>query len=201
MRRDRPGNPGTGDHDSDELTTNGDRALRSSPRHGGGHGHQGTAGLSGGHQATMTNEKAAPPLTDAVWFELVNVPIGNATPQYPNGDQVQTVRRWYPSSFWQGLDITVLNKILDNIDAGPYDGGRYSPAPNAKERAAWPVILKFYPDLSEKQAKSMIATWIKNGVLEKRMHEDPNDRHEHASLFVGKRPGNSFDIKKTTSLG
>ena len=136
----------------------------------------------------------APPLTDAVWFELVNVPIGNATPQYPNGDQVQTVRRWYPSSFWQGLDITVLNKILDNIDAGPYDGGRYSPAPNAKERAAWPVILKFYPDLSEKQAKSMIATWIKNGVLEKRMHEDPNDRHEHASLFVGKRPGDSFDI-------
>jgi hypothetical protein len=136
----------------------------------------------------------APALADAIWFELVNVPIGNATPQYPNGDHVQTVRRWYPSSFWQGLDITVLNKILDNIDAGPYDGGRYSPAPNAKERAAWPVILKFYPDLSEKQAKSMIATWIKNGVLEKRMHEDPNDRHEHASLFVGKRPGDSFDI-------
>jgi hypothetical protein len=109
-----------------------------------------------------------PSLANAVWFKLVDVAIGNTTPQYPNGDHVQTVERWYPSSFWAGFTNAALNQILDKIDAGPYDGARYSPAPNAKERAAWPVILETYPDLGEKQAKSMIATWIKNGVLVKR---------------------------------
>jgi hypothetical protein len=144
----------------------------------------------------MDNAKVniAAPLTEAVWFKLVNVPLGNGTPEYPNGDHVQTVERWIPSSFWAGLTNTTLNQILDKIEAGPYPDGRYSPSPSATRRAAWPVILQFCPELSEKQAKSMIQTWIKTGVLKKRLHEDPNDRHDHQSLFVGKRPGDGFDF-------
>jgi hypothetical protein len=34
---------------------------------------------------------------------LVSVPLGNATPQYPNGDHIQTVEPWTPPKTWEGL--------------------------------------------------------------------------------------------------
>ena len=36
------------------------------------------------------------PMTEAKWFRLVGVDIGNATERYPNGDNVQTVEPWKP---------------------------------------------------------------------------------------------------------
>jgi hypothetical protein len=56
------------------------------------------------------------------------------------------------------------------------------------------VVQEHCPSLTEAQAKKVISTWIKNGVLEKRDHEDPKDRHKHPSLFVAKRPGDSWEI-------
>jgi hypothetical protein len=130
---------------------------------------------------------------DAMWFRLVGVPLGNRSDLYVNGDEVQTVVRWYPPDVFNKLDTGTIHRILDKIEAGPYDGGRYSPAANATDRAAWPVVQEFYPAANEKQAKHIIATWLKTGVLVKRQHEDPKDRHDHPSLFVSKRPGDTWD--------
>jgi hypothetical protein len=49
--------------------------------------------------------------------------------------------------------------------------------------------MDFCPDLNEKQARGVIRTWIKNGVLIERGYEDPKERRPVKGLFVGKRAG------------
>jgi hypothetical protein len=129
----------------------------------------------------------------AMWFCLVGVPLGNGNDLYPSGDEVQTVARWYPPDTFAKLDTATVDRILNKIEAGPYASGRFSPSPNATDRAAWPVVREFCPEASEKEAKHVITTWLKNGVLVKRDHKDPKDSHDHPSLFAGKRPGNTWE--------
>jgi hypothetical protein len=134
-----------------------------------------------------------PRSTEAMWFRLIGVPLGNGNQTYPNGDNVQTAERWYPPNVFAKLNPATIDRILNQIEAGPYEGGRYSPAPNATERAAWPVVQQHVTDLTDKQAKHVIKTWIKSGVLVKGDHKDPKDSHDHVSLFVSKRPGNTWE--------
>jgi hypothetical protein len=135
-----------------------------------------------------------PPGT-AKWFRLVGVRIGNGDAFYPQGDEVQTLEPFAPRDVWALVTTPVANRILDRIDAGPAPGRRYSPAPQSTDRAAWHVVLSELPELiSEKQAKEVISTWIKNGVLEVREYDDPNDPRKTGKpkgLFVNaaKRPG------------
>ena len=133
-----------------------------------------------------------PQSTSAMWFKLVGVPLGNRTTLYPNGDNVHTVERWFPPDIWAEITDVVANEILDKIDRGPEDGRRYSPAQQAKDRAAWPVVVDFCPTLTEEQAKKVIATWLANGVLVQKEHVDPKDRHKKPGLFSGERPGNKW---------
>jgi hypothetical protein len=136
----------------------------------------------------------APPTVDTVWFRLVGVPLNNGTPDYPLGDVVQTVERWVPPDFWEKITTAVANRILDKIDQGPKPGRRYSSATQAKDRAAWPVVAGECPELSERQAKKVIAEWLKTGALVVREHTDAKDRHKKPGLFVGIRPSASWDI-------
>lgn len=132
--------------------------------------------------------------SNTMWFRMIGVPLGNTTvdPDYPQGDNVHTVTRWAPADFWAATTNAVKNQILDMIDEGPYPGGRYSPAANATTRGAWQVVKQFCPDLNEAKARQVIADWINTGILIIRPHRDPNDRQEHPSLFVGKRPGDTW---------
>jgi hypothetical protein len=68
------------------------------------------------------------------WFRLIGVPIGNATPEYPNGDTVQVVEPWEPPDTWAGVSPVTLNAVLDDIDAGLPNGQRYSDAGHGGER-------------------------------------------------------------------
>ena len=126
----------------------------------------------------------------ATWYRLVNVPIGNATELYPEGDQVQALEVWVPPDAWIDLDAERINRILDKIDAGMPDGNRYSDAPRATRRAAWKVIIEEMPDKTEAQAREIIRTWVKTGVLVSRTYENPTDRKSAEGLFVdaAKRP-------------
>jgi hypothetical protein len=138
----------------------------------------------------------APPTAATIWFKIVGVPLNNGTPEYPQGDTVQTVERWAQRDFWADITIPVANRILDMIDQGPgpESGRRYSPAPQAKDRAAWVVVQEICPNLSETQCKKVIAKWLENGVLVVREHVDPKDRHKKPGLLVGNRPGNEREI-------
>jgi hypothetical protein len=126
----------------------------------------------------------------AKWFRLVGVRLGNATEMYPNGDEVQTVEPWTPPETWADLNSDLLNKILTAIEEGLPDGNRYSAGPNVKDRAAWRVVTEHAPQKTEVQAREIIKTWVKNGVLEEDEYDNPATRKKVMGLKViaAKRP-------------
>jgi hypothetical protein len=132
----------------------------------------------------------APPMLKARWFRLVGVQLGNATDLYPDGDSVQTVEPWVPPDIWQDLDAAMLNRMLDAIDAGLPDGNRYTDAAKAGEREAWRVVVEQAPDKTEAQAREIIRTWVKTGVLEHAPYRNPTTRKDVKGLRVNaaKRP-------------
>ena len=133
----------------------------------------------------------APPSIEARWFRIVGVPLGNGTALYPRGDEVPTVEPWNPPDLWREITTAVSNDILDQIERGPGEGQRYSAEKQAAatDRAAWRVVQNLCPSLSDKQCKTVVAEWTKNGVLESRTYQDAEQRKARMGLFVGKRPG------------
>jgi hypothetical protein len=118
------------------------------------------------------------------------VPLGNGNDEYPNGDEVQTLVRWYPPRTWDGLSKDQLNAALTDIDSGLPNGQRYSNEGNATERAAWPIVQRHCPDRTEHQCREIVKAWIKSGLLIKEMYDDPVSRKDRYGLSVdhSKRP-------------
>jgi hypothetical protein len=132
----------------------------------------------------------APPSIEARWFKIVGVSLGNGNALYPNGDEIQVAELWQPPDMWQELSTNIINRILDDIEAGPAAGRRYSSAPSAGcDRAAWSVVQKHAPNLGERQCRVVIATWEKTQMVETRDYQDAADRKSRKGLFVVKRPG------------
>ena len=127
----------------------------------------------------------APSSHEATWFRLIGVPLDNGQGIYQAGDNVQTVERWHPPKTWDGLDSALLNRILDDIEAGCPDGtSRYSTATNAKDRAAWRVVVIHAPDKNEKQAREVINAWVKSGTLFLKEYTDTAARKQFQGLRV-----------------
>jgi AAA domain len=131
-----------------------------------------------------------PPARTATWFKLVGVRLDNGTPDYPNGDDVQTVEPWTPPKTWEGLSSVTLNAALTDIDNGMPNGQRYSAAGPARDRAAWRVVQKHCPNRTETQCREITNTWVKNGVLYDDDYDDPADRKTRKGLRLDptKRP-------------
>lgn len=129
------------------------------------------------------------------WYRLETVRLGNSTADYPDGDAVQAVEIWAPPDMWRNLPPSLCCRILDEIDAGLPDGERYSGAPTARVRAAWPVVRKHAPTLTERQARDAIKTWLRNQVLEERDYYSEARREDIKGLFANpaKRPGRVHD--------
>jgi DNA polymerase I-like protein with 3'-5' exonuclease and polymerase domains len=120
----------------------------------------------------------------ASWFHMVSVNLGNATEQYPDGDEVQALEVWMPPEIWADITDDEIDAILDDIKRGMDVGNRYSEAPNAKDRAAWKVVQDHCPDKAEAQCREIIKTWVKDGVLVTREYTDPERRAAAKGLFV-----------------
>jgi hypothetical protein len=135
----------------------------------------------------------APPPHQAKWFRLIGVLLNNATELYPHGDNVQVAEPWMPPDLWRNISFDQINRILTDIDTGLPDGNRYSDAGSAKERAAWKVVAKHAPDKTEDQAREMVRTWRRNGVLVTESYDNPVTRKEVTGLRVdnSKRPSTS----------
>lgn len=124
-------------------------------------------------------------------IHLLVAALENGTELYPNGDEVQTVVPWSPPDTWKDVDQILINRILDEIDAGMPGGILYSNHGKADDRAAWRVVNTHLPEKPEKQAKAIIKTWIEKGVLYSEKYMDPEQRKERVGLRVNhaKRPG------------
>ena len=120
----------------------------------------------------------------ASWYRLVNVPLGNSTELYPEGDDVQALEIWEPPDVQVELEPDCLGRILDRIDAGMPDGNRYSHHPNAKKRAAWPIVVAEMPGTVEAQAREIIKSLIDRKIIISRNYEKPKDGREIEGLFV-----------------
>jgi hypothetical protein len=134
----------------------------------------------------------APPPKSAKWFEIVGVSLNNGTPRYPNGDEIGVAVPWEPPDLWRGISDFTANAILDEIDAGLDDGKQfYSDHAKATDRAASDVVRKHLPELSDVQARDVIKTWLKKGVLRHETYHDEAARKPRQGLRVNpaQRPG------------
>lgn len=133
----------------------------------------------------------APPAAGAQWFRLVSVRLDNGTDLYPHGDEVQTVEPWSPPNLWRDLPVITLNEILTEIDQGADGGSKYSDHHLAGDRGAWRVVQRHLPNLTDEQAREIIKTWVKNGVLYHVDYQDPAARKQRKGLVLNhaKRPG------------
>jgi hypothetical protein len=132
----------------------------------------------------------APSIRKAMWFKLIGIRLGNGAGIYPHGDEVQTIEPWTPPDAWSDLSHPTLNGILNSIAKGLGDGRLYSNEGPAKERAAWRVIVEHAPQKTEQQAREIIRTWIKTGLLTVEQYDDPVRRTTAKGLRVtdAKRP-------------
>jgi hypothetical protein len=127
----------------------------------------------------------------AAWFHLAGQLIGNATTDYPKGDNIQVAEPWNPPDTWAGLDNRTLNIILDAIDKGMADGERFSASPAARTRHAWRVVQQFAQNKTDKQCREIIAKWVKTGLLVEEEYHSPTRHEDQKGLRVvdAKRPG------------
>jgi len=125
----------------------------------------------------------APPASETSWFRLIGVQLGNGTPEYSRGDEVQTAEPWQPPL---SLSISPAdeNRILDQIAAGLPNGQRYSRSPQATKRAALTIVRETVPNLTIPQAKAVIANWFKKGVIGVQKYHDPIERRKRDGLYV-----------------
>jgi hypothetical protein len=106
----------------------------------------------------------APPADQTIWFKLIGVDIGNATEDYPSGDNVQTVERWYPPDPFEDLEKPQIAEIFEELRKGPKIGEWYSSNPQARDNWAGTVICSL-TGKSEADAKRILATWKDKDVL------------------------------------
>jgi hypothetical protein len=124
-----------------------------------------------------TKANFAPPPELATWFRLESVKLGNGDELYQDGDSVQVTTRWTPPSAFEGLALDTIAAIFADLRAGPGNGQFYSPDKRAKSWAG--IVIVKVGGKSEKEAGSILNTWIKNGVLIKDRYE--NDHREEVA--------------------
>jgi hypothetical protein len=126
----------------------------------------------------------------AKWFRLEQVELRNKTVSYPNGDKVAAVTSWQPSTPLSQQDPTDLNRVLDIIADGPGPETLYSAnRRGGSQRWAGHVITEIL-GMSEKQAETVLATWLKSGLLVQTDYRDPAARRPMRGVRVEntKRP-------------
>jgi len=124
------------------------------------------------------------PGSDAIWYELVGIDLGNATEAYPRGDNIHTVRRWHPPPPGE-LDAIHDDMIVKAIAAGTDDGERYTESnrSSAGPRSAVNAVIKVCPEKSRGHAREIIARLMREGRIVQRSYHSAAQRKERMGLF------------------
>lgn len=133
----------------------------------------------------------APKAVKADWFRMASVQLGNGTSDYPHGDTVTAIEPWEPPSVWESLPSSALNTTLDMIAAGPESGTRYAAHKRGENNSRWAgQVITDQLSVTEAQAKQVISSWLKNGLLVEEKYHDPVQRKKLTGLVVvdSKRP-------------
>lgn len=131
------------------------------------------------------------PLAAARWFRLATVALGNATALYPHGDQVAAIEPWRPASPWAAHSPAELNRVLDQLAAGPGAGFLYAPTRRGRVQCRWAGdVLVQRLGVNEAQAAAMVDAWLRSGLLTLRSYRDTDQRRWRTGIAVddGRRP-------------
>lgn len=135
----------------------------------------------------------------AKWFRKESVELANGT-GLEEPDEVGALVPWTPPNAFDGISTASINMVLDRIDEGIIDsdgvvtGIRYTSSTRggSRESGRWAgVLLTEMLGIPEAQAKKMLASWVKTGVLVEQNYHCPEQRRERNGLFAphDKRPG------------
>lgn len=124
-----------------------------------------------------TKDNYAPPPEFSTWYRLESVDLGNPTERYPNGDNIQVVIIWSPPSQFEGVSLENVKQIFDLIRRGPPDmpGEFWMPARQSKAQWVGNAVINVIGDDVD-AAASLVASWIKNSVLEQSSYHSPARR-------------------------
>jgi hypothetical protein len=143
----------------------------------------------------------APKSEKAEWIKLLSQNLGNATEEYPSGDNVQVVSSWLPPDLWEGVSIQTANQILDTIAGGqPQEDGTveyYTSQKNSKSRWAGIPIMRILAEngqeRTEGQVQQIINRWLKSDppILEVSEYLSGRGKEKRQCLIVNhaNRPG------------
>ncbi len=128
------------------------------------------------------------PLAAVRWFRLATVALGNATALYPHGDQVAAIEPWRPASPWAAHSPAELNRVLDQLAAGPAPGCRYAPSRRGRAQSRWAGdVLMRRLGVGEAQAAAAVEAWLKTGLLVAGAYHDAEQRRVRMGVTVDDR--------------
>lgn len=131
------------------------------------------------------------PAAKAKWFHMDQVALGNCTPDYPKGDRVAAIVSWEPTNVLSSKKPSELNEALDIIRDGPSPGVLFTFSKRGENNDRWVgSVLISELEITEKQAKMMIDTWVKSGLLWEDEYKHPEYRRQMKGVRVNenKRP-------------
>ena len=123
------------------------------------------------------------PAGAAVWFEMVEVALGNGNAIYPQGDSVSALRRWTKPRP-MAMTGPQLCQVFDDLRAGPGDGEQYTLSKTGPSNPRWAgrVLMRVCPDMTEASVRSMLKSWVANGVLVPVQYHSPTQSKPRQGL-------------------
>lgn len=115
----------------------------------------------------LDNAKAnMAPAIDAMWFEMIEHNLGNASAVYPHGDTVSALTRWIKPTPWDALDSRLLGEIFGALRAGPGDGEQFTLTRRGRDAPRWAgAAVMRITSVSQAQAEAILKGWNESGVL------------------------------------
>jgi hypothetical protein len=128
-----------------------------------------------------TKANYAPPPESAVWFRLASEPLGNAAGIYTDGDEIGVAVPWSAPSAFDGVALTVIERIFAKLRIEPEAGWFYATEPRAKYWAGEVIMAE--AGKTRAQAAAVLTTWIANEVMNTVMTKTPS-RHLVAKVVL-----------------
>jgi hypothetical protein len=137
----------------------------------------------------------APKAEKAQWFHLQPIKLHNETPDYPNGDTVTAIEPWTPPNVFDGMTDDDANAALDAIDDASKSEAPLTAKATTKNPKRWAgTVLVDMFGMEAGPAGAVIATWMKNGLLEEFTYRDKAEGKDRKAVKVvaSKRPGTAY---------
>jgi hypothetical protein len=140
--------------------------------------HQGRVGDRRGYFKANDGKSNYAPLGAADWYRLVPVDL-------PNGDNVATVEAWKMPGAFEGVSTDHMMRVRVLAAEADYR--------NDSQSADWignavAEVLGIDVEVDKKRIKTLLKTWIDNGVLAIDRRVDPTTRHKRSYVVPGAMP-------------